>query len=223
MAPGGPNQVGLAVDVDLKDSRKVSVSVDASVVGDVVLYASYNSTKGKLILGRPKLVASIPTGATLTGLELRPDDIPLPLGISIPLEVRGTYKNGVSRPFFVVGNPQFVFTSTASSVVTVDEDGVLSAVGAGTAKIQVSYQGLSATTTISVPASPQATLKDATLVSGSKLRFQIDGLDGASYVIQTSPDLSTWKPVATNTAPASVELDIISGNRAAFYRAERLP
>ena len=58
--PDGVTNAGLTVTPDPLDSTHATVDVDASVLGDVALYLSYNSTTGDLIFASPVLVVSIP-------------------------------------------------------------------------------------------------------------------------------------------------------------------
>ena len=81
--PNGVSTEGLMVTPNPSDSTHVTVDVDASVRADVVLYLSYNSTTGHLVVGRPVLVASIPPSANLTGIELHPTQITATVGDTI--------------------------------------------------------------------------------------------------------------------------------------------
>lgn len=166
LSEGLTNQTGVTVMVNTNDSRLVSVLVDSTVVGDVVLYGSYTSTNGTLVLGKPKLVVSIPAGTVLSGVELRPNGVPLLLSNSLPLEVWGDYTNGARNPLFFAGNPQFVFSNLTPSVVTVDTNGVLFGVGPGTGTVQVTYQGVSSQATFTVIAPPSVNAHPLGQVTG---------------------------------------------------------
>src|SRR5207253_7942748 len=100
-SPEGATTAGLTVTPDPSDSTHVTVDVDTSVLGDVALYLSYNSTTGHLIFGRPVLVVSIPPGANLTGIELHPNPITAMVGDAIGLEIWGLYDNGSTSQLFV--------------------------------------------------------------------------------------------------------------------------
>ena len=167
VGPTSTNKTGVTVVVNTNDSRQVSVLVDSSVVGDVVLYASYNSTNGTLVLGKPKLVVSIPAGTTLASLDLLPSGVTLLLSNSLALEVWATYTNGASSQLFVDGNPQFVFSSLTPAVLSVDTNGVVAGIGTGTGTVQVAYQGVTTQTTLRVIAPPLVSAQPAGQVTGS--------------------------------------------------------
>jgi pimeloyl-ACP methyl ester carboxylesterase len=152
----GPNGVsldGLTVTPDPSDSTHVTVDVDASVQGDVALYLSYNSTTGHLVVGRPFLVVSIPTGANLTGIELHPAQITATVGDMINLEIWRMYDNGSTSELFIQsGNA--TFSSSNTSVALVDSGtGQLVAAGPGDATVTGTYAGFTGGTTVQVTAS----------------------------------------------------------------------
>jgi hypothetical protein len=59
--------------------------------------------------------------------------------------------------------------------------------------------------------------------AASTARFRLNGEAGKRYVIETSPDLSTWTPLVTNTVPpggfVSVEDPDVNQRSQRFYRA----
>jgi pimeloyl-ACP methyl ester carboxylesterase len=148
--PNGVTAAGLTVTPDPLDSTHVTVDVDNSVLGDVALYLSYNSTTGHLIVGRPVLVVSIPPGANLTGIELHPNQITAMVGDVIGLEVWGLYDNGMTSQLFVQPENS-TFTSSNPNVAVVDNGtGLLRAAGLGNATITATYAGLTNEATIHV-------------------------------------------------------------------------
>ena len=155
-SPEGVTTAGLTVTPDPSDSTHVTVDVDDSVLGDVALYLSYNSTTGHLILGSPVLVVSIPPGANLTGIELHPNPITAMVGDAIGLEIWGLYDNGSTSQLFV--QPQnSTFSSSDPNVALVDSaTGLLSAVRPGDATITATYGGVTNEATIHVVPVPRA-------------------------------------------------------------------
>ena len=70
-----------------------------------------------------------------------------------------------------------------------------------------------------VPPAERATLQAVTLGEDGRLRFDLTGTIGASYVIETSTELNAWTPVATNGVPSRFEVRVEGGRGGAFYRA----
>jgi len=59
-------------------------------------------------------------------------------------------------------------------------------------------------------------------VQSSQVQLQLAGQPGTPYVIQNSPDLFNWTPVATNNltgASASVPVPVTPGASKQFFRA----
>jgi len=75
------------------------------------------------------------------------------------------------------------------------------------------------------PTPPQLTSPQ--MLSGSGLPFVLAGAPPATYVIQASPDLIAWTPLATNTLPASGEVTVIDPQAALlsqrYYHAVQSP
>jgi hypothetical protein len=81
--------------------------------------------------------------------------------------------------------------------------------------------GGTSTTEISVNSDAAATLTPVASAPG-QFNFQVTGLTTGQYVVQSSPDMSNWTPVLTNTAPFTVQTSTQGGTRQ-FYRAYYLP
>ena len=74
LSPAGPTTKGLTVTPNPGDPLEVKITVDGGLIGDVIIYGSYQTTGGRIVLGTPRLVASLsPDAATLTAIELQPD------------------------------------------------------------------------------------------------------------------------------------------------------
>ena len=95
LGPTGMSTDDIITTVDPTDSTHVTVSVDDTVVGDVVVYASYVSTNGALVVGHPTLVVSHPpTGATVTGIDLGQTQVSVSVGDTIPFNIFTEYSDG---------------------------------------------------------------------------------------------------------------------------------
>lgn len=175
--PAGASQNGVTVQTDATDSTRVTVTVDPTVRGDVVLYSSYYSTNNKLVYSEPTLVASNPLGSSLTSIELRPASFVLLPGETQQLEVWGTYDSATTGQFFLpaAGNGEFEFSSSNSSVMTVDGNGLLIAQAEGVASVTVSHNGLTATSDISVgkPVPIVTGGSNIIAVRGQSMQFQV--------------------------------------------------
>lgn len=151
----GVSQDGIVCTPDASNSRKVTVQVSPTVRGQVVLYASYDSTSGRFIVYDPVTVVTQNGGATLARIEIDPPAIALPPSAEpLNLQVWGVFSDDQSYRLHV--SPGDV-TSTSSNpgVATVDKLEV-SLVQTGSATIHVSYHGMSAQ--VSVTASDDALL-----------------------------------------------------------------
>lgn len=155
--PDGVDSDGVSLTVNPQDSSKVAVTVAPSVVGDVILHVSYTSASGDLVVSKPQRVASIPPGASITGLELLPRESVLRAGESLLPEVWATYSNGVRSQLYFAGDPSFILTSSDTGVISIADDGKLQAIGNGMGQVQVTHQGLNAQARVQV--SPEAASK----------------------------------------------------------------
>jgi hypothetical protein len=131
--PAGVTADGVTLQVDPSDGRHVFVTVDPSVVGDVVLFASYVDANSALVLGTPMVVVSRPAGAEESGIELRPSAATLAPGARVPLTIWVDYTNGMSSMPFVGPGQGARFSSSSPSVVSVDTNGVARAYDYGAA------------------------------------------------------------------------------------------
>jgi hypothetical protein len=129
------------------------VDVDSSIVGTVVLYSSYNSTTGKLILAKPTVVVSIsPNAATLTAITLYPTSAQATAGDIIGAQLWGSYSDGSASQLYIPMDMSIQFTSSNPNVASISPDGLIQAKTAGSSALTVSYQGLTAQTTVTVTA-----------------------------------------------------------------------
>jgi hypothetical protein len=73
---------------------------------------------------------------------------------------------------------------------------------------------------LSLPAAPQL---GAPELAGGKLSFNLTGVAGDSYVIESSSNLTTWLPVGTNTSPFTFVLTNAAGYSQEYFRAVYFP
>lgn len=69
---------------------------------------------------------------------------------------------------------------------------------------------------------PAATLTTPVNIAGT-FSFQVTGISGGKYIVQTSSDLVRWNSVQTNTAPFTFQDNGTKGVSRRFYRAAYLP
>jgi hypothetical protein len=70
--------------------------------------------------------------------------------------------------------------------------------------------------------SPVPQLSAPTLAAG-QLSFNLTGVAGYPYVIESSVDLTTWLPLQTNTAPFTFTLTNAAGHSQQYFRAAYFP
>ncbi|MEZ5299461.1 MAG: SIMPL domain-containing protein [Verrucomicrobiales bacterium] len=151
--PDGPTFGGVSVAVDPGNPARVSVVVADGVVGDVVLYASYESANAGLIFAEPAVVASpAPAGATLASIALVPDTLTLDVGSETAPVLFANYSNGMSlRRWIAPGD--FTVVSSNPAAVDVSADKMRwKALADGLSNVTVTYAGLQARAAITVKA-----------------------------------------------------------------------
>ena len=146
----GVSSEGLTVTPNPGDSTQVVVEIDESVVGDVVLFASYLTTDGRVVFARPVLIRSSgPAGATLTGIEVQPEESFLSIGDRLRPEIFRTYNDGSRWRSWLTSNDLAV-VSADPSVVDASNVGNWEAVAAGSVTVTVTYLGFDATSALDV-------------------------------------------------------------------------
>jgi len=183
----------------------VTVTVDDSLVGDVVLSAVYTSTSNTIVVLSPTLVASIPpVGATLTGLLVLPASIALPIGAVVSPQLVATYSDGSSSMRYA--DPGAVAAASSQpSVVSVDDPLFWQLNAAGSAQVSVTWSGLTAVSQITVfdsttNAPPALSIRN---VGGGQMVAAWAGFE-SSYLLESSSSLqqtNSWQAVP---APASL-------------------
>lgn len=147
----GATNEGATVEPYGGDPERVTIRVDAVVKGDVVLYASYRSTTGKLIVARPLLVASIAPESPLTGIAVFPSNCELKAGNFIRVDAFGVHASGARSPLFLDA-VNSTFSSSVPEIASVDAQGVVRAHQPGQALVSLSTRGFTGTITVTVTA-----------------------------------------------------------------------
>jgi hypothetical protein len=76
-----------------------------------------------------------------------------------------------------------------------------------------------AAVTFSVRADAEATLSGTSLDAGGSLRFQVAGVEGVDYVIESTADFRDWIPVSTNHGgPFEFVAEGVGSGTSRFYR-----
>ncbi len=146
----GVNSDDIELTVNPADSRRVIVQVPTDLIGDVVLFAHYLSTNGAVVLIKPRRIYSTaPTNAVLVGIEIAPNNVPLPINSEVPIQIWTRYSNGHSILRYVEA-PEVTAVSSAPNVVATTKTIAWRMVGDGTATIVANYLGQSATNSLSV-------------------------------------------------------------------------
>ncbi|MEM0897472.1 MAG: hypothetical protein AAGJ79_11365, partial [Verrucomicrobiota bacterium] len=156
--PDGATIEGITTTPDSQDPLKVTVTVEDGLEGDVVVYASYETTGGQIVFARSKVVVSLPPdGETLTGINLEPATIMVDVGDSLFPDILGIYSGGTTLPRAVTQSDISFVSSSITSAVDVSEPTNWKAVGEGTSTITMTAFGFSDTAVVTVidPFPPQ--------------------------------------------------------------------
>lgn len=112
--------------------------------GDHVLSVFYLAKTG--FEDTDQVIFSVSLPVTLDTISASPATLSLAVGATAELTITGELSDGTTED--VTADPNTLYGSSDTSIVTVSETGVVTAVAAGTATIGVSFDG--ATTTIDV-------------------------------------------------------------------------
>jgi hypothetical protein len=149
-------------------------------------------------------------GGAATGAELN-----MPSGVAVDaignLLIADRYNNRIRK---VVFNPSVVSPTLVLNGVGFGNAGAYDVVVSGSyGSVTSSVVNLTVGIILSVP---QVT------VGNTNFTFLLSGPAGSNYVLQVSPDLSSWSSVSTSTMPVSGSMTLsnaISGYSRRFYRA----
>ena len=136
------------------------------------------------------------TAPTITSISVTPEDLTLPIGVSQQYTASAIYSDG-SVQDLVNG---VTWTSSTTSVATIDNNGLVSIIAAGTTTITATVGSFTDSTTVTVvPAHlTSITLSPATvsLAAGTQQQFTATGnFDDGSTQVLTS---ALWSSSATN-------------------------
>ena len=219
----GISSEGVELEVNPADSLRVTVQIPSDLVGDVVLYANYLTTNGAVVLAEPRRIFSTePQGVTLVGIEVQPNEVQLPVGSEIPIQLWARYSDGgvIQRH---VQPGEVSATSSATNVVSTTNAVAWRLVGAGDATISVSYRGLSATNRLTAftPIPPDA---PSLIVDRQTDQVLLRWPSTATnYVLESAAGLSptnTWQTVSGSPTILGGErfvTDSITGSQR-YYR-----
>jgi hypothetical protein len=227
--PSGITTDGVELSVSGANDSEVTVTVDAALVGDVVLTATYTANNNTVVTTQPLVVISqTPAGATLTGIQVLPANIALPPGSIVSPQVVANYSDGSSSLRYVTAGA-FVVTSSQPSVVSVSDplNWQFSAIGA--AKVTLTWSGFSAVSQLTVfdPSGNTPPMLSLANAGNGQLTFSWPGFT-TSYQLESSTNLTdtnAWQPVVTTPVSAGgqsfVTLSATNGQQ--FYRLQLMP
>jgi len=141
------------------------------------------------------------TAPVILGIEVKPDNPSIPLGLSQAFRVEATYTNGKKTITSGVA-----WSSSNTSVVTIDANGLAQSQGTGNATISAQYEGFTDTTEITVTAAElnKITVAPATptIPKGLSIQFSAIGTytDNSVYDITA---MVTWNSKNTTVATIS--------------------
>jgi pimeloyl-ACP methyl ester carboxylesterase len=171
-----------------------SITVDDSVIGEVVIYAAYSTTNGTFVAGAPvPVVSHLPS--TLLNIDLQPNAIGLSPGDSASTQVWGVYSNNLEVPLFLT-NGQASYVSSDTNVATVDALGTISIQTLGATVVTASYEGYSANTFVSTTPPVVGDLSISTTQNGT-MQIAVVSSPGTTNILEASTNLITWVPIAT--------------------------
>ncbi|HJW72844.1 MAG TPA: Ig-like domain-containing protein [Geothrix sp.] len=139
------SKLNMSYDVAWTSQDNAIITIDnlgeatTHAAGTTHILASYGGAVGQ--------AAVTVTAPTLTSISLDPPTATLNVGGSVDLTSTGNFSNGVST---VPYDSNLTWSSNAPAVATVDTFGVVTAVGAGTAVIAASANGVTGTATVTV-------------------------------------------------------------------------
>ena len=141
---------GITIVPHTTNPLRVEIEIAPSVLGDVVLFASYPTREDKIVFCPPMLVLRRePANATLTGIEIQPATDTLNLHQSLTPLIVALYSNGSKYRRWLAADEFSVFSS-APDIVNVTNKWQWEGVLEGAATVTVSYAGFTAASQITV-------------------------------------------------------------------------
>ncbi len=208
--------------IDKVDSRQASVRIPGGLVGDVVLFASYKTTNGAVVLVEPRRIYSAePAGVSLVGVDVDPSEITLPSGGSLPIQLWTRYSDGqrVMRRAF---SSEVTVESSSPEVVSTTDPLEWKLKQPGQSTLTVSYRGQKTTSLVTVTASGtqvQPVLQVAVQNGQVVLAWPTPS---AGFILEQAASIpvGSWTPVLST--PAIVGQDKVvtlpTSDTAKFYR-----
>ena len=146
--PGATTE-GVTLQIDNTDHNKVIVTVEDSVIGDVVLSSMYSSTAGHLVYAQPKIVASHPAGNTVTGISLDLQYEKMAVEDHRDVAIWRIYDNEARNATFLTPESDLQITSSDPTVVSVNGP-LLRALAPGESTITAVYNGFTSSYKLTV-------------------------------------------------------------------------
>ena len=221
---GGLTEDGVELTPSGTNSSYVTVTVDGALVGDVVLSAAYLSASNTVVIIPPTLVVSLaPAGTSMTGFQLLPANIALPVGAVVSPQFLAAYEDGSSSLRYAAPGAVTAVSSQPSVVSVADPlNWQLSAVG--TAQISVTWSNFTATSQVTVFDPASTTPPPLSLLNNGngQLTAAWVGYDPC-YVLESTGDLrrtNSWQPVAATPLSGGgwTTVPLAMTNTVQFYR-----
>lgn len=191
----GVSSSGADIQIDNNDTTRVTVGIPQSVVGDVVLYASYTSANGNVIFAHPYLVATLSDGGSLTNIEIIPPRLVVGKGVTVEPEIWGTYSSGIRRALYIPYNKPVELSSSDTNVVAITNEGLIVTKGFGAAIVNASLSGLTNSLIVSVLPDGVHPMLRLFSLQQTEVTFELIGRPKANYRIDGSNDLASWVPL----------------------------
>ena len=176
-----------------------SVSVTGSATAKVIGTVTISATSGT-VTGTASLTV---TPAAPVAVNVVPATLSIPLGSNSPLQAIATMSDGTQQTL----SSSVTWQTSQSAIATVNPQGVVTAVGKGSAQVSAAYQGLTGNTAITVTpptlVSVAVSPNQVSLPIGQTEQFTATGTytDGST---QNLTSTATWISSAPSIASVSV-------------------
>ena len=208
--PDGITMEGITIEANPDNPFGAIVSIDESVIGDVVIYGNYQTEDGSIICVKPTVIYSNQPGTTISSIKMEPNGLTLAVGDVIEPDLWVSYSNQQSCQLFISDETNVTFTSSNPKVVKV-EGYLLKALSAGTAVITAKYKGKTCTARYTVESSGYEE-------EGEFIDYEVNNdrltifFTGSLY--ESSNGVDQWKYISAES-PYTVKM----GDRRKFYRS----
>lgn len=226
--PQGISSDGVSWSSSGSNSQQVAVTVAETVTGDVVLYANYLSSSNTVVSTSPQLVVSMPPpSVTLTGLQILPGSVSLPVGSVVAPRIIAQYSDG-STSLRYVPSAGLTASSTAPGVVSVNDPLNWQLLSPGAAQVKLTWHGITGTSQIDA-FSTNSSSPVLNISSGGNGALALSWpAYGTPRTLQNNTNLSYpqgWHPVTDIPTEAGGQnfLTLPTTNAALFYRLRSQP